>query len=100
MIFVEEMFYCQSGLSLLEQFQLLLTVHETVILCSRANEIKDESLSSCSRQHANVDILCQLWVIKSVMDIAQEKKDHYKEYAAFMSANLLFDILAEEQYSL
>ena len=61
MIFVEELFYCQSGLSLLEQFQLSFTVHETVILCSsRANEIKDESLSSCSRQHANVDILCQL----------------------------------------
>ena len=57
MIFVEELFYCQSGLSLLEQFQLSFTVHETVILCSRADEIKDESLSSCSRQHANVDIL-------------------------------------------
>ena len=37
-------------------------------------------------------------VIKSVMDLASNKSDGYKDYAAYMSANFLFEILKEEIY--
>lgn len=39
-------------------------------------------------------------VIKCVMDVTEEKKDHYKTYAAYLAANLLFEILFAEQYQL
>jgi len=39
-------------------------------------------------------------VIKSVMDLANNKSDEYKEYAAYVSANFLYEILKEEVYEI
>lgn len=39
-------------------------------------------------------------VIKSVMDLTQDKDDEYKEYAAYVSANFLIRVLRDEIYTL
>ena len=39
-------------------------------------------------------------VIKSVMDLTNNKSDKYKEYAAFMAANYLYQLLYREELNL
>jgi nucleoside phosphorylase len=48
------------------------------------------------RLHKFLDI--KTIVIKSVMDLTRYKSDDYKEYAAYISANFLFEILYEGIY--
>lgn len=39
-------------------------------------------------------------VLKAVMDLTTDKSDKYKDYAAFISANFLFDIIVKEKYKI
>lgn len=48
------------------------------------------------RLHKFLDV--KTIIVKSVMDLANNKSDDYKEYAAYISANFLYEILKEEIY--
>lgn len=65
-------------------------------LCS----IEMESFSVLRANNIFSNLGIKSTIVKSVMDLASHKSDIYKEYAAYMSANFLVNVLKDEKYNI
>lgn len=80
-------------------------INKTDFLNQIAEDVKKPKLCAVDMEsyaiyRLNKTINVNTIVIKSVMDLTTDKNDKYKDYAAYISANFLIDVLKEEIYRL